>query len=304
MKDFNIFYSWQSDLDPKTNRNFIERCLKSIIKNYTQKSSKANLLIDQATRNESGSADIPKSIFSKIEKSDIFVADITIINKSSKFRPMPNPNVLIELGYAASHIGWDKIICINNSNYGRIEELPFDIRHRKIINYNHDPNEEINLVKKELTKKISFELFKIIDLIDPEDFNNIERNKLNYKIFTKLKEKLSFEQVVQISNFDFEKDTINSLRNSQRILRKLYDSVEDPDVLYLQGKLMSNYISLIECVSYLSSTKPFSELDTINEKTKKIERIVRITKKYTESASKIKSLYTDFLKSGQSIIET
>lgn len=37
---------------------------------------------------------------------------------------MSNPNVLIELGYASSKLGWDRILCIHNLMYGKIEDLP------------------------------------------------------------------------------------------------------------------------------------------------------------------------------------
>ena len=74
-------------------------------------------------------------IFAKIDQCDIFVADISIINPNIDFRKTSNPNVLIELGYASSKLGWDKILCIHNLMYGKIEDLPFDIRHRKPIAY-------------------------------------------------------------------------------------------------------------------------------------------------------------------------
>ncbi|MBQ9805090.1 MAG: hypothetical protein IJW49_01080 [Clostridia bacterium] len=88
-----------------------------------------------------GSSDIPTTIFEKINDSDLFIADISIINKSKlgifqgKYKPTPNPNVLIELGYAACALGWDRIICVYNTDYSKLEALPFDLRQHRITAY-------------------------------------------------------------------------------------------------------------------------------------------------------------------------
>ncbi|GAB2832550.1 hypothetical protein GCM10027043_38640 [Ferruginibacter profundus] len=93
------------------------------------------LNIDRDTKGISGTPDISDSIFSKIARSKIFVADISIINSDSKDRKCPNPNVMIELGYAARVLGWERIFCIYNLDYGNINDLPFDLRHRRPIQY-------------------------------------------------------------------------------------------------------------------------------------------------------------------------
>ena len=80
--------------------------------------------------------DLVESIFEKIETCDILVADLSIINAESNCRPTPNPNVLLEVGFAAKAISWSNILCIYNCEYGKVELLPFDIRTRKPIIYN------------------------------------------------------------------------------------------------------------------------------------------------------------------------
>jgi hypothetical protein len=70
-----------------------------------------------------------------------FVGEVSIINAhfrpakadEVRFRPTPNPNVLIELGYDARDLGWDRIICAFNAAYGDLSDLLFDIRNRRII---------------------------------------------------------------------------------------------------------------------------------------------------------------------------
>ena len=129
-----IFYSWQSDLPNNSNRGFIESCIKKSIKDLQSLGVfSIELAIDRDTKNEPGTPDITQTIFKKIDHSKIFIADISIINPSSIERKTPNPNVLIELGYAAKSLGWDKIICIYNTDFGTIEDLPFDLRQRRPI---------------------------------------------------------------------------------------------------------------------------------------------------------------------------
>ena len=64
------------------------------------------------------------------------VADFSLINRQQDGRPTPNPNVLIELGYAFHALGHERVILVFNDAYGRIEELPFDLRMRRATTYN------------------------------------------------------------------------------------------------------------------------------------------------------------------------
>jgi sporulation protein YlmC with PRC-barrel domain len=62
---------------------------------------------------------------------------VTTINSEAplEFKRTPNPNVLIELGYAVSAIGWDRIIMVCNTHYGKLEDLPFDINRHRITTF-------------------------------------------------------------------------------------------------------------------------------------------------------------------------
>ena len=84
---------------------------------------------DRDTFGLNGSPDITQTIFDKIDKSVLFVCDISIVS-SQGAKKTPNPNVLIELGYAVSKLGWEHIICLFDSNTGSIEDLPFDLRQK------------------------------------------------------------------------------------------------------------------------------------------------------------------------------
>lgn len=131
----HIFYSWQSDLPDDTNRHAIRAALRQACTELEAefKADKLRLEVDEATRGESGSINIPQTIIKKITRCAIFVGDITTINAaSSGSRPTPNPNVVFELGYATGAVGWERVIMLFNDAHGAFPtDVPFDFdRHR------------------------------------------------------------------------------------------------------------------------------------------------------------------------------
>ncbi len=132
--EFSVFYSWQSDLPDNTNRQAIRSALRAASSIVEEENSGIRLILDEATRGESGSPNIPATILDKIRSSDAFVCDITTINTSAPedLRRTPNPNVIFELGYAVAHLGWGRIVMLFNEDMGEFpKDTPFDIdRHR------------------------------------------------------------------------------------------------------------------------------------------------------------------------------
>lgn len=130
-----VFYSWQSDSPGNTNRNLISAALESAIEEVkSDESIEVEPVIDRDTLGLSGSPDISQSIFSKIDQSSAFVCDVSILDSKAK-KPSPNPNVLIELGYAVKVLSWDRVILVMNTEYGKPELLPFDLRSRRVLTY-------------------------------------------------------------------------------------------------------------------------------------------------------------------------
>lgn len=194
----SIFYSWQSDLPSKTNRYFIEDSIKKSLKEING-DNRMVACIDRDTKDEFGSPDIRNSIFQKINHSKFFVCDVSLTDDK-----IPNPNVLIELGYAIKTIGWNKILCLFNTRTGNIEELPFDINHNRVTPYNPDSVNE----KKRIAEIISVNI------------NNLFRKgELYNPIEDHLKKKIDYI-VLQIARniiniFDFEKTVNYSTRLSE-----------------------------------------------------------------------------------------
>jgi hypothetical protein len=131
-----VFYSWQSDLPNKTNRGFIQTALENATKRICNDDSiEVEPVIDRDTVGVPGSPDISDTIFAKIEEAAVFVADVSIINQGSSNRLTPNPNVLVESGYALKCLGPGRVILVINTVYGNPETLPFDLRTRRVLPY-------------------------------------------------------------------------------------------------------------------------------------------------------------------------
>lgn len=131
-----VFYSWQSDLPNPCNRGFIQAALEEAAAKIAADNTVAvEPVVDRDTKNVPGSPDIAATIFTKIVSADIFVADVSIVTRAKDMRPTPNPNVLIELGYALKALGHERIILVFNKSFGKIEELPFDLRTRRLLAY-------------------------------------------------------------------------------------------------------------------------------------------------------------------------
>ena len=155
MSNITIFYSWQSDLPGNETRNFIQSCIDATVKSLRDT---VYIEADRDTKGEFGSPDISQVIFDKIENSDIFIADVSIVNSENfvkdddgEFvrtkRLSSNPNVLTELGFAAGILGWDNVICIMDEDYGEASNLPFDLAHRRIIRYSLKDKDKVEIRK-------------------------------------------------------------------------------------------------------------------------------------------------------------
>lgn len=165
MAKFTVFYSWQSDV--KQNRSFIQDALEKAAKQIKASSVGIEPVIDRDTKGVAGSPDIKKVIYDKIEKDQAFVGDLTLINPRAgkKRRPTPNPNVLVELGYALKHHGDSRIIQVVNTAYGKPENLPFDLRGNSTVPFSL-PEKATNKAeeKKKLVGLLRSKLEEIIQL--------------------------------------------------------------------------------------------------------------------------------------------
>lgn len=130
-----IFWSWQSDTPHRETRDVIHEALKkAVIQLSAELEEAARVEVDQGAQGVVGMEIIAEEILRKIESAFAFVCDITSVAKISHAdfdKYIPNPNVMLELGYARCALGPKRLIPVFNSAFGpgRHEHLPFDLRH-------------------------------------------------------------------------------------------------------------------------------------------------------------------------------
>jgi hypothetical protein len=131
---FKVFYAWQSDLPNNFNRGFIRSAIEAAVMSL---SADAELIeavrefkIDHDTKDVPGSPAIAETILSKIRECDVFICDLSTIDPNAS-RKAPNPNVLLEYGYALAVVGEQRIIAITNAAYSDPKDLPFDLQHKR-----------------------------------------------------------------------------------------------------------------------------------------------------------------------------
>ena len=140
--EFKVFWSWQDGLPKGVNKHFISDCLSSAVGRINKKRDSVVIpVVDRDTTGETGAPNIVSTIFSKIDDCHVFVGDVSIV-KHWKQRSFPNPNVLIELGYAWNRLGLDNLILVINEAYGEVEKMPFNILQNRKIRYFLTENSE------------------------------------------------------------------------------------------------------------------------------------------------------------------
>jgi hypothetical protein len=180
-KKLKVFFAWQSDLPDATNRRAIRTALQTSGLKLEQDYSAQDLriIIDEATRGVPGSPNIPQEILEKIGASDIFVCDVTPINASTKeqIRKTPNPNVVFELGYAVSQLGWPRIVMMFNDAFAVCpDDLPFDISRHRVSRYRMAETEDNRQSRDKLASVANDALEGIIKAnpLKPTDLRNLK----------------------------------------------------------------------------------------------------------------------------------
>ena len=160
---FTIFYAWQSDQPNNLCRGLIGRALddakKLLDDDLEIQNAVRNIEIDKDTQGIPGSPPVAEAILEKIRACNAFVADLTFIQTHRGDPGTPNPNVLIEYGYALSALGDQRIIGVFNEAFGKPEDLPFNLQHKRWpIRYQVDDesqSEEAKLARREERNKLT-----------------------------------------------------------------------------------------------------------------------------------------------------
>ena len=135
-----IFWSWQSDTPGKIGRHFVRDTLKLAIETLkqapdveepTSAETREGIHLDDDRQGGTGSPDLARTIFEKIDRSAVFVADVTLVGTSDDgSKRLINSNVGIEYGHAHHSLGDEAILMVQNTHYGHRDALPFDLKHK------------------------------------------------------------------------------------------------------------------------------------------------------------------------------
>lgn len=249
-----IFFSWQSDLPNKTNRNLIENSIKLALKKMNQDSPYSLITeIDRDTKGVLGSPDIVDSILTKIDKCSLFIADISIINSSLNSKRTPNPNVLFELGYAVKCLGWDRVICVFNSDFGDVSELPFDLRNRRILTYETSNISETRKKLADIFKQIIDKNYYTLEQVqEVSDFYSIKIYSCFINIISRIIKVLygsetvcSLEAITNVLNMT--PTEINRLLSHELLGFNLFTSYDE------QIKILTNELDRITSINMFNT---------------------------------------------------
>jgi hypothetical protein len=168
----HIFFSWQMDMDTGVSRNLIERALERAIGTIKADAdiepADRELAVDRDTVDVLGSPPIVDTIFNKIDRAAVFVSDLSYVAERPNGRKSPNPNVLLEHGWALKSLGWRGIIGVMNTASGHPDQhpLPFDLQHfRRPILYACPADstpEQRQAAKTDLAKKLTSALKAVL----------------------------------------------------------------------------------------------------------------------------------------------
>ncbi|NSY41935.1 hypothetical protein [Agrobacterium tumefaciens] len=151
-----LFWSWQSDNDQESGRHFVREVLAELAAEMNSEAEDADrpimddeddtddarIAVDHDTLDVGGSPPIADTILRKIREAGVFIADVTPVGTSKNGQKLlPNPNVMIELGYALRVLEHERIVLLMNRAEGaKSKHLPFDLRHwRKPVSYSLPP---------------------------------------------------------------------------------------------------------------------------------------------------------------------
>jgi hypothetical protein len=170
-----VFFSWQIDTEAKVGRNFIERALNRaaarIGGDANVEKAVRDLSVDRDTKNVPGSPPIVDTILRKIDNAAVFVPDLTFVGDRLDGRRTPNPNVLIEYGWALKSLGHGRIVPVMNTAFGRPtpETMPFNLRHLRNPILYHCPPDASDDARGQVREELARELERAIRVVFASD---------------------------------------------------------------------------------------------------------------------------------------
>jgi hypothetical protein len=186
-----IFFSWQADTSTTVGRNLIERALEQAVgrisRDITLDEPNREITIDRDTKGVAGTPPIVDTIFKKIDNAAAFLPDLTFVGKRLDGRPTPNPNVLIEYGWALKALSYSCMVPVMNTAFGEPtpESMPFDMRHlRNPISFHclPDADEDTRRTAREnLSKQLESAIRAILENRSSQDVQPAKAEPFAYQ---------------------------------------------------------------------------------------------------------------------------
>ena len=235
MREFVVFYAWQSDTVQRLNRHLIRIALNFAAKNICEDSgASVRVRIDADTEGVLGHVAVTDTILKKIDACNAFVPDLTFVARTKETESVAdpavqrkfvtNPNVMLEYGYALRAKSSSVMIPVMNIAYGPAKELPFDMGHLRFpLQYNL-PETATKTERRAAVAKLAGEFENILRLM------------------------IAAENAVD------ESETINKSQQQEAarlyLAPELYRTIER--VLYIHSRAIPNFV----CASVENGVKP------------------------------------------------
>lgn len=173
---YKVFFAFQMDIDDKFGKGFIQSAIEVAIQKF--KGEGVDVSLDFGFRGTPGTPLLIDEMLKKSSESDMVIVDLTytsakewldaeLIKEDSTHllfsipkgdrKLSPNPNVLLETGYAWAKKGTYRTLAVMNSAYGSPDLLPVDLKgFRWGITYslNNDNYADRKSVRKDLSKDL------------------------------------------------------------------------------------------------------------------------------------------------------
>lgn len=287
---YKVFFAFQMDIDDKFGKGFIQ----SAIEITTQKIKKdgIELILDYGFKNVPGTTVLIDEMLKKSRESDMVLVDLTFTSSKNRFfgkkysflkkeihisdqavdKKSPNPNVLLETGYAWAQKGHYRTLVVMNEAFGLTSELPVDLEgFRWGITYNL--NEKNNSQRKTIKEQLAIDFYKAFkDAIKSEMSYQIEKwlplmihshwrkehpfpfktnASLNSKFFDLIEKINNYKKAIRIKGFAGSGKTrfVNEVFNENEEISK--DGLRETVLYY--ALFNSDYSNIVRKISELKN---------------------------------------------------
>ncbi len=259
-----IFFSWQLTI-PKI-REYLNEWLPSVINELQKAYPEKDIILDKDTDRCFGSPDIHDVVFRKINNCSIFIADVSLTYDLQDWKKLPNPNVMLELGFAIRAVGWDRIILLLDKATGKPEQLPFDIRSHEVLLFSKERKE--NQKETNAFNDLKDKINKIIDGNPPriceygDSVNELRRLNDIYTIRDYLKTIPinSIDSFINDMPYKFNKNILGNFEEFESLIKSNNYYLFDDKIRNLFNaffKLWDKCLSYGTCYEYNTKTDYF-----------------------------------------------